>query len=189
MKDTHFYADTLKSAGEAMNTGRDRRETLIGVLTDESRSAVDWLVDEKGVDLSVVARLGGHSIARTHRGGGKLPPGAAIITALLRSLKESPLFELVTEATVTKVLQSSEGAVNGIRYQDAEGEEKDVFGPVVFASGGFAGDSFGMLAKYRPDLVCFLETSRYHTTILSTSRYYIIIRDWRFFSCYFLKMC
>jgi len=150
--DTSFYADTLKSAGHAVQVRGKERETLMGVLTGESKSAIDWLVDDIGVDLSVVARLGGHSMTRTHRGGGKLPPGAAIITSLLKTLRDSPLFNIETEATVTKILKSSEGIIYGIRYENAQGEVKELFGPVVFATGGFAGDAFGMLAKYRPDL-------------------------------------
>lgn len=157
-EDTSFYNDTLKSAGAVLSDFTKQRESLISTLTNSSKDAVYWLVDEKGVDLSVVAQLGGHSFPRTHRGAGKTPPGAAIVTTLLQSLKESPLFTLETSAVVTKVLQSEGGGVEGVEYA-TESETKALRGPVIFASGGFAGDAVGMLAEYRLDLAGFPSTN------------------------------
>ncbi|KAI0179426.1 Flavocytochrome c [Hypoxylon sp. FL1284] len=152
-KDDSFYADTVRSAGQDFQegpTGLDRK-TLIEQLTSRSENAVNWLADELKVDLSVVAQLGGHSIARTHRGGGKLPPGAAIVSALLENLKANPDFQLENSAEADELLVS-EGAVRGVRYHNAEGQKLELEGPVVFAAGGFAGDAHGLLAKHRPDL-------------------------------------
>ncbi|KAJ4291473.1 hypothetical protein N0V88_006069 [Collariella sp. IMI 366227] len=93
--DESFWDDTVRSAGTRLHTAtqpvRHQREALISTLTNRSASAVDFLVD-LGVELSVVAQLGGHSKPRTHRGAGKLPPGAAIVTTLLAKLKESDRF-------------------------------------------------------------------------------------------------
>ncbi|EKG13697.1 Fumarate reductase/succinate dehydrogenase flavoprotein [Macrophomina phaseolina MS6] len=138
---------------------RERREDLIRTLTQKSKDAIYWLVDEKGVDLSKVARLGGHSRARTHRGAGRTPPGAAIVTALLKELNEHPKFTLLTDSSVTRVLRRDGGTVAGVEYTNANGERKEIYGPVVFATGGFAGDSKGMLEQYRPDLAGFPSTN------------------------------
>ena len=154
-QDTSFYSDTVRSAGVRLASGdvdaRKDRETLISLLTNKSASAVDFLVDDIGVDLSVVAQLGGHSFARTHRGSGNTPPGAAIVTALLEKLKASPKFELKTGCEVTKLFGAEAGRVTGVEYVTA-GQTEDLNGPVVFTTGGFAGDANGLLAKYRPDL-------------------------------------
>jgi len=155
--DTSFYDDTLKSAGKALLTATKQREGLISTLTNSSAAAITWLVDEKGIDLSVVAQLGGHSFPRTHRGSGQTPPGASIVTTLLKSLKESPLFNLETSCVVTKVLKSGD-EVEGVEYS-CEGESKKIHGPVILATGGFAGDAHGMLAQYRPDLAGFPSTN------------------------------
>lgn len=97
IEDTTFYADTIKSAGKVLLSTRIKeREDLIATLTNSSKSAVEWLVNEKGVDLSVVAQLGAHSVPRTHRGAGKTPPGASIVITLLKALKESEDFYLET---------------------------------------------------------------------------------------------
>lgn len=159
--DSSFYDDTVQSAGivfaEAGMEEKKRRKALVGKLTNESAGAIEWLVD-KGVDLSVVAQLGGHSFPRTHRGAGKTPPGFAIISTLLKSLKESELFQLETECLVTKILKSGP-VVEGVQYACADGETKELKGPVIFATGGFAGDAHGMLAQYRPDLAGFPSTN------------------------------
>jgi len=155
--DTAFYNDTLRSAGSVLEIGQEQRERLISTLTNDSKGAIDWLVDQKGIDLGHVAQLGGHSRARTHRGVGPTPPGFAIVDTLLKALKASPLFHLETACLVTKVLCAGEEVV-GVEYT-SQGEAKVLYGPVVFASGGFAGDSVGMLAHYRSDLVGFPSTN------------------------------
>ncbi|KAF3042642.1 hypothetical protein E8E12_004330 [Didymella heteroderae] len=152
-----FYSDTIRSAGERMSTLTAERKNLIETLTKGSAGAIHWLAEEKGVDLSKVAQLGGHSYARTHRGSGP-PPGFAIISALLKSLKESALFHLQTSCTVTKVLLERKRVI-GVEYIDANGNYEELHGPVIFASGGFAGDAKGLLAQYRPDLAGYPSTN------------------------------
>jgi flavocytochrome c len=159
--DTTFYSDTVRSAGKrlansdssSVNFKRGERESLISKLTGSSASAVEFLVDQIGVDLSVVAQLGGHSFPRTHRGGGKLPPGAAIVTGLLDKLKQDPKFELRTGCEVKKLLTAGgdQKKVTGVEYIQ-EGTSHTLDGAVIFTTGGFAGDTWGMLKHYRPDL-------------------------------------
>jgi flavocytochrome c len=156
-KDESFLADSIRSAGmryrewEAQGkAGAADRGTLLGMLADRSESAVNWLVDNIGVDLSVVAPLGGHSVPRTHRGAGKTPPGAAIVTTLLKKLQDNPQFQLSNGAEV-KAVNMTDNAVKGVKYT-LDGQEHTLQGPVVFAAGGFAGDAAGLLAEHRPDL-------------------------------------
>ncbi|KAI3582273.1 FAD binding domain-containing protein [Fusarium oxysporum f. sp. albedinis] len=150
--DTLFYSDSVRSAGSRFHLTQPPvdREALITKLTTESAAAVNWLVDEIGVDLSVVAPLGGHSVARTHRGAGKTPPGAAIIIALLNKLKENEKFSITNLAEVKALLKEG-NTVKGVEYE-LEGKRHNLEGSVLFASGGFAGDATGLLARYRPDL-------------------------------------
>lgn len=160
--DAAFYGDTAQSAGARLahadaspvNFKRGEREALIRKLTGASAQAVEFLVDEIGVDLSVVAQLGGHSFPRTHRGAGKLPPGAAIVTALIERLKQDPNFDLQTGCEVEKLLTAADGdtpRVTGVQYTKS-GAAASLNGAVVFTTGGFAGDTWGLLKKHRPDL-------------------------------------
>ncbi|VDB90838.1 unnamed protein product [Peniophora sp. CBMAI 1063] len=156
VSDNTFLDDTIRSAGPAFANAREQREKLVSTLVDRSPSAIYWLNDERGIDLSVVAQLGGHTVPRTHRPA-KSTVGASIVMTLLNALKENPLFQLETEARVTRVLKSG-GRVTGVEYS-LKDETKELYGPVVFASGGFAGDANGMLATYRPDLAGYPSTN------------------------------
>lgn len=155
-KDDAFYGDSVRSAGRrfSQDLAKVDRTRLVSVLTEGSEGAVNWVADEFGVDLSVVAILGGHTVARTHRGAGKLPPGAAIVTAMQQKLNANPSFQLSSLAEVVSLAvqkRNDENIVTGVRYvQDKQTHDLD--GAVVFAAGGFAGDATGLLAKYRPDL-------------------------------------
>ncbi|KAL6236702.1 hypothetical protein BDW75DRAFT_239063 [Aspergillus navahoensis] len=149
-----FYNDTVRSAGEpfsaAATADREQRERLIETVTRFSKNAVAWLSDEMGVDLSRVAQLGGHSKPRTHRGSKGKPPGAAIVGTLLEGLKSNPFVEMRMKSRVTKVLKEAQEIV-GVEYVDREEKIRSLRGPVIFATGGFAGDVHGMVAQYRPD--------------------------------------
>ncbi|KAL6244288.1 hypothetical protein RBB50_008530 [Rhinocladiella similis] len=153
-----FYDDTVKSVSpNLMRTVTESRQRLISLLIQSSASAIHWLVDEKGIDLSRVAALGGHSHPRTHRGAGQTPPGASIVTTLLKQLQANDLVKIETNSTVTKVLSGSDGVVGVEVSRDGTSEKLE--GPVVFASGGFAGDSRGLLARHRPDLQGYPSTN------------------------------
>lgn len=150
-----FSADTIKSVGSvfARNGETKRRQSLVQKLTNDSSGAIEWLANEMGVDLSHTAQLGGHSRARTHRGKGKIPPGFAIVSALTKELQGNSSFELRGECEVVQILREESGRVNGVRYRrTGEVEDQSLEGPVIFATGGFAGDPEGMLKEYRPDL-------------------------------------
>lgn len=160
---SRFFEDSTRSAGARLRSPgpgpamreSERRRALIEILTSRSADAVAWLADEIGVDMRVVAQLGGHSVARTHRGASGPPPGAAIVGALVKKVSADPGFTLSTEANVEALVVSDAGVVEGVRYAVAAaggGETREVRGPVVFATGGFAGDANGLLATHRPDL-------------------------------------
>lgn len=151
-----FYADTIRSAGHILDSAppraRQAREALIKTLTARSAGALQWL-GSLGVDLSVVAQLGGHSEARTHRPAGGTPPGWAIVKALLDRVKaEDKRFAMMLGCRVTRLLPTEGGGVQGVEYVGPDGETEELDGSVVFATGGFAGDTDGLLRKYRPDL-------------------------------------
>ncbi|KAF7292072.1 Flavocytochrome C [Mycena indigotica] len=154
-----FAADTLSSAIP------HQHPDLITALTANSPAAISWLTDTFGIDLSVVARLGGHSIARTHRGEGGAP-GYAITDALMKRLGEEKKVEIVTHARVTRLLEE-EGHIVGVEYRNMAGETVVVRGEgVILATGGYAADLSpdSLIAKHRPDLLSLSTTNGPHAT-------------------------
>merc|ERR1719229_749692 len=154
-----FVADTLK--------GGAKKPELAKVLCQNSAADVDWLVDKFDLDLSLVARLGGHSQPRTHRGKERFP-GMTITYALIQMLEKvaekTDRARIVTKAEVFKLVLNGR-AVVGCEYRKA-GKVLKEFGPVVFASGGFGADfgSDSLLAMYRPDLLHLPTTNGEHCT-------------------------
>merc|ERR1719497_110745 len=92
-----FTSDTLK--------GGAKRPEVVKVLCGNSGADVDWLVDKFDLDLSLLARLGGHSAPRTHRGKERFP-GMTITYALIQMVEkiaEGPMARIVTKARATEL--------------------------------------------------------------------------------------
>merc|ERR1711972_202864 len=125
-----FTSDTLK--------GGAKRPEIAKVLCLNSGADVDWLVDKFDLDLSLVARLGGHSMPRTHRGKERFP-GMTITYALIQMLEKiaekTDRARIITKACVNKLICNGP-AVVGCEYFKAGATYKE-YGPVIFASGGF----------------------------------------------------
>lgn len=154
-----FTSDTLK--------GGAKRPEVVKVLCGNSGADVDWLVDKFDLDLSLVARLGGHSAPRTHRGKERFP-GMTITYALIQMLEnvaeKTDRARIITKACANTLLTNGPACV-GLVYEKA-GEQIKEFGPVILASGGFGADftQDSLLAKYRPDLMHLPTTNGEHCT-------------------------
>merc|ERR1712110_893047 len=154
-----FFADTLK--------GGAKKPEIVRVLCENSGRDVEWLMDAFDLDLSLVARLGGHSQPRTHRGKERFP-GMTITYALIQMVEKvvekTDRARIITKAEVFKLIQNGK-AVVGCEYRKA-GTVTKAFGPVIFCSGGFGADfgSDSLLAKYRPDLLHLPTTNGEHCT-------------------------
>jgi len=155
-----FTSDTLK--------GGAKRPEVAKLMCDNSGPDVEWLMDKFNLDLSLVARLGGHSAPRTHRGKERFP-GMTITYALIQMVEKvaerSDKARIVTKARVHKLLTNSSKAVVGCAYERSGGQFQE-HGPVILASGGFGADftKDSLLAMYRPDLMHLPTTNGEHCT-------------------------
>lgn len=156
-----FLSDTLK--------GGAKKPEIAKVLVWESGPAVDWLMQTFDLDLSLVARLGGHSAPRTHRGKERFP-GMTITYALIQMVERvqentaGGMARIINKAKVFELITNN-GAVIGCKYEKG-GDTIQAFGPVILASGGFGADftSDSLLAKYRPDLIHLPTSNGEHCT-------------------------
>ncbi|RPD63819.1 Flavocytochrome c [Lentinus tigrinus ALCF2SS1-6] len=158
-----FFEDTKRSARELA------RDDLIRVLTGRSADAVHWLQEKFGLDLSKVARLGGHSQPRTHRGNAQFPGMVMTYAQMERAedLAESnpDRVKIKKKARVTKLVKDETGAVVGVEYEH-NGKTETAYGPVILATGGYAADftSDSLLKKYRPEFWNLPTTNGEHCT-------------------------
>ncbi|KAJ8517317.1 hypothetical protein ONZ45_g5501 [Pleurotus djamor] len=154
-----FVADTTVSAGSLA------RKDLITTLTSKSTESLAWLTANFSIDLSLVAQLGGHSVARTHRGRGP-PPGFAITSALWKKLESIPSgVTIIKSANVVKLVEK-DGEVVGVVYEH-DGENVTALAEaVILATGGYAADysASGYLSTFRPDLINLPTTNGDHAT-------------------------
>jgi flavocytochrome c len=158
-----FYDDIAQSARHLL------RPELAKAMSYGSTSAVEWLINNFGLDLSLVSRLGGHSQERTHRGKERFP-GMTITYALMEKYEElckavPDRARLITRARVVKILKEGNEVV-GVEYV-RQGETHQEFGAVVIATGGYANDFEGegsLLKKYRPDTLTLSTTNGDHCT-------------------------
>jgi hypothetical protein len=95
-------------------------------MAEESKPAVDWLINAFGLDLSLVSRLGGHSEPRTHRGKERFP-GMTITYALMEKFekicKENPeKARLIVKAKVSEIIYEN-GVVKGVNYETRDGKK------------------------------------------------------------------
>jgi flavocytochrome c len=155
-----FTSDTIK--------GGAKKPELAKVLCGNSGADVDWLVERFDLDLSLVARLGGHSMPRTHRGKERFP-GMTITYALIQMLeavaeRNPDIARIVTKACAKELLTNN-GRCVGLVYEKG-GQLFQEHGPVILASGGFGADFTinSLLAQHRPDLMHLPTTNGEHCT-------------------------
>jgi len=163
VKDTNelFTQDTM--------SGGAKKPEIVKVLCHQSGPAVEWLIEKFGLDLSLLARLGGHSQPRTHRGKERFP-GMTITYALIQMAekiaeKHPDKCRIITKARVTKLITDDKGNCVGVEYEK-DGVKLQEHGPVILATGGFGADftSDSLLGKYRPDLMHLPTTNGEHCT-------------------------
>lgn len=158
-----FLKDTIKSAKQR------GVETLMEKLTTDSAHAIAWLQTSFGIKLDALAQLGGHSVARTHRSNGKLPPGFEIVSTLSKRLKDiaerNPnLVKIQLNSKVTDIKINENGRVSGVQYLDESNNVQTIdTANVIFASGGF-GYSKKMLERFTPQLIDLPTTNGPETT-------------------------
>jgi len=165
----HKIQDSPEIFAEDCMKGGASRPDLVNVLCSESAPSVDWIIDKFGVDLSLVSRLGGHSMPRTHRGKERFP-GMTITYGLMDKLEEiaeeSDKARIRLKTTVTRLLTDRDGNVCGVECMDKDGKISQEHGPVIIATGGFGADftSDSLLMKHRPDLAHLPTTNGDHCT-------------------------
>lgn len=142
-----FIQDTIKSAKQRGVI------KLMEKLSKDSADAISWLQNEFDVPLDKVAQLGGHSIPRTHRSSGKLPPGFQLVSQLRKAIESyGEAVKVHLESKVVDIKMNGNNAVEQVIYEDSKGTHSISTNNVVFCTGGF-GFNKKLLERYAPHLV------------------------------------
>lgn len=143
------------------------RENLISAYVENSGKAIDWFVDELGIDFEgpnservdpsnpIASALGGHP------SGGDLFMMQAkadgytsntLVNALSKSIRNSSNITLYVNTEATELVIGEAGNVVGVKAKAKDGSEVTFTGKaVLLATGGF-GQNHEMVAALRPDL-------------------------------------
>jgi len=124
---------------------------MVDVVCRESGPAVDWLVRDHGVELTLVEGFlyPNHSRLRMHAPPSRL--GADLIGGLTRAAANADI-DILTEARV-KDLYADDGVIKGLRYERPDGSTDTVgCGALILACNGFGGNP-DMVARLIPDMV------------------------------------
>lgn len=137
-------------------------------LAQDSARAIQWLPEDCGVDLSVVARLGGHSFARTHHSSGALPSGFAIVSTLQKKVQLSDKVQVFTLTRFVDFIRNDETVLGITAQNETDSKKMSLFAKnIVFTTGGICADLQGpdsMIRRFRPDLLDFPQTNSPLTT-------------------------
>ena len=112
-------------------------------------------MEKFNLDLSLVARLGGHSAHRAHRGKERFP-GMTTTYALIQMVDKiagkSDKAKIITKARVNELI-ITDGACTRCVYEKGDASFTE-FGAVIFASGGFGAEftQNSLVATWSPDL-------------------------------------
>jgi flavocytochrome c len=169
MQRTHGVQDSVEDFMNDVVKSGSKKCDVSELMCMNSGRCVDWLVGRFRLNFTL-SRSGGQSCARTHKTRGKAT-GGSVVSALTKAALDFAAnnpdrLEIITQATVSRLLTKGNNEVQGVEY-DKDGSIHSLRGAVVLCTGGFGADfnsHTSLIARYRPDLIkistaCNLSTS------------------------------
>ncbi|OQR83609.1 fumarate reductase flavoprotein subunit [Achlya hypogyna] len=146
-----YNDDTVRSGGGFSDVG------LVHRLATQSLDGLEFLKD-KGVDLSVLCQLGGHSAERTRRNQSGPNVGTHIILALKKAIEAIDSIDVINHARVTSLEQEA-GAVSGVKFTvTPESSFTIATRRVILATGGYSANP-ALLKELAPGMEEFATTN------------------------------
>ncbi len=124
---------------------------VVRAVAEVSGPTIDWLNDEKGIQLSLVEGFlyPGHSVLRMHgppsRTGGEL-------MGALTNRAEAEGIDIVTDAVVNDLYTAPDGRIAGVSFVRPDGRREAVgCGALILACNGFGGNE-AMVEEHIPEI-------------------------------------
>ena len=140
-----FAADIQRKAGGAADPA------IVGQVTRQAGSTIEWLADRHGLPFSVVDDFDypGHGARRMH--GLPSRSGAELIDRLQRAVEAAGV-PVVTGATVDVLYADPDGRIRGIGYGRPDGTRETLAtDAVVLACNGYGGDP-ALVRQHIPEM-------------------------------------
>ena len=126
-------------------------EDMVRVIAAESGPAINWLIDDHGVELTLVEGFlyPNHSQLRMHAPVSRT--GADLIGSLTRAAEQAGI-DILTDSQVVDLYADDDGRIRGLRLVRPDGSEEHIgCDALVLACNGFGGNP-DMVARLIPDM-------------------------------------
>jgi len=126
-------------------------ETAVAAVTETAGAAIDWLTEEKGINLELVKGFlyPGHSVFRMH--APKSRTGQELI-GMLTAAAEAAGCTILPDAPVTSLFADADGRVRGIEITRPDGAVEHIgCGALILACNGYGGNK-DMVSRYIPEM-------------------------------------
>ena len=156
---TIFYEDTMKS-GKNIND-----PLLVSTFINGTKTLYDYYTNNFGIDITLLGKLGGHRVARTHRPtDSNYVIGSYLINKVSQIVKNSNKITIYYNSTLTLLLKNeTNNEIYGLKYiSQNESEENTIYcDAIILTSGGYGHDfgDDGLLKEFVPDYMNYPTTN------------------------------
>ena len=156
---TIFYEDTMKS-GKYIND-----PLLVSTFINGTKTLYDYYTNNFGIDITLLGKLGGHRVARTHRPtDSNYVIGSYLIDKVSQIVKNSNKITIYYNSTLTELLKNeTNNQIYGLKYIiQNESEENTIYcDAIILTSGGYGHDfgDDGLLKEFVPEYMNYPTTN------------------------------
>ena len=156
---TIFYQDTMKS-GKYIND-----PSLVSTFINGTKTLYDYYTNNFGIDITLLGKLGGHSVARTHRPtDSNFVIGSYLVSKVSEVVKNSSKIKIYYNSTVTQLLKNeTDNEIYGLKYKkEGESTENTIYSDAIILTTGGYGHDFaddGLLKEFVPEYMNYPTTN------------------------------
>ena len=156
---TIFYQDTMKS-GKYIND-----PSLVSTFINGTKTLYDYYTNNFGIDITLLGKLGGHSVARTHRPtDSNFVIGSYLVSKVSEVVKNSSKIKIYYNSTVTQLLKNeTDNEIYGLKYKkEGESTENTIYSDAIILTTGGYGHDFaddGLLKDFVPEYMNYPTTN------------------------------
>jgi flavocytochrome c len=149
-----------------MKSGKNINDpSLVSTFINGTKTLYDYYTNNFGIDITLLGKLGGHSVARTHRPtDSNFVIGSYLVSKVSGVVKNSSKITIYYNSTVTQLLKNeTANEIYGLKYKrENESAENTIYcNAIILTSGGYGHDfgDDGLLKEFVPDYMNYPTTN------------------------------